>query len=71
MQRILDRGEWVERPGGHRLFWLNAADGKSWAAVVKRTANDEVYLQSYRRANRRQVAKWGKERASRGEPGGP
>ena len=44
-------------PARHRLFWLDE-DGKPWAAVVKLTENGEVYLQSYRRASRRNVGKW-------------
>ena len=57
VQRILDRGEWIEQPARHRLLWLDE-DGKPWAAVVKLTENGEVYLQSYRRASRRNVGKW-------------
>ena len=56
VQRILDRGEWLERPRGRRLLWVAEAS-KPWAAVVKRTRSGEIYLQSYRRANRRDVAK--------------
>ena len=56
VQRILDQGEWVAEEG-QRLLWIAEA-GKPWMAVVKRTGNGEVYLQSYRRANRRDVAKW-------------
>ena len=57
VERILDRGEWIEQPDGRRLLWI-VEDRKPWTAVVKRTGNDEVYLQSYRRANRRDVARW-------------
>ena len=47
----------IEQPARHRLLWLDE-DGKPWAAVVKLTENGEVYLQSYRRASRRNVGKW-------------
>ena len=57
VEGILDRGEWIEQPDGRRLLWI-AEDRKPWTAVVKRTGNDEVYLQSYRRVNRRDIAKW-------------
>ena len=36
-----------------------AEDRKPWTAVVKRTGNGEVYLQSYRRAQLDEVMKWG------------
>ena len=44
---ILDQGEWLARPDDHRLLWIDE-DGKPWVAVVKRTANAEVYLQASR-----------------------
>ena len=57
MERILDRSEWIEQPDGRRLLWI-AEDRKPWTAVVKRTGNGEVYLQSYRRAQLDEVMKW-------------
>ena len=45
------------RASEHRLLWIDEA-GKPWAAVIKRTRNTEVYLQSYRRARLREVAAW-------------
>ena len=56
-QRILDQGKWLEQPDGRRLLWI-AEDGKPWTAVVKRTANDEIYLLSSRRAKRLETRKW-------------
>ncbi len=66
LQSILERGEWIARGRVYRLLWLDEA-GKPWAAVVKRTGNDEAYLQSYRRARARQVAAW---TAQKETPGG-
>ena len=57
IQRIVDQGEWIVERGEHRLFWIDE-DGKPWAAVVKLTANDELYLVSYRRAQPREVRNW-------------
>ena len=57
---ILDRGEWIDQPDGHRILWIDEA-GKPWAAVVKLTRNDEIYLQSYRRANLADVRRWASE----------
>ncbi len=58
MERVLDRGEWIEQPDGRRLLWI-AEDRKPWTAVVKRTGNGEVYLQSYRRAQLDEVMRMG------------
>ena len=62
-----DREAIAER-GGHSfsLLWLDE-DGKSWAAIVKRTSNDEAYLQSYQRARSRQVAAWTAQKEESGE----
>ena len=60
VQRIVDAGEWIERPDNHRLMWVEE-DGKPWMAAVKRTADDEIYLQSYRRAQQYDVEKWREE----------
>ena len=57
VQRILDEGEWIGQGEVHRLLWIDEA-GKPWAAIVKRTANDEIYLQSYRRAQLDEVMRW-------------
>ena len=61
-------GRQLLRGWGHSfsLLWLDE-DGKSWAAVVKRTSNDEAYLQSYRRARSRQVAAWTSQKEESGE----
>ena len=59
VQRILDQGAWIEQGEAHRLLWVDAA-GKPWMAVVKRTANDEIYLLSYRRAQPSEVTRWRK-----------
>ena len=60
VQRVVDAGEWAAYGTAHRLLWLDDA-GKPWLAVLKRTKVGEVYLQSYRRANGREVAKWREE----------
>ncbi len=60
VQRIVDAGEWIESGSNHRLIWTEE-DGKPWMAVVKRTADAEIYLQSYRRAQQYDVEKWREE----------
>ncbi len=55
VQQLLDQGEWISRGRTHRLLWLDEG-GNPWVAVAKLTRNGEVYLQSYRRAGRREVA---------------
>ena len=57
VQTILDQGEWIGQGEVHRLLWIDEA-GKPWAAIVKRTGNDEIYLQSYRRAQPGEVVRW-------------
>lgn len=49
VQRIVDEGAWAARGATHRLLWLT---------VLKRTAAGEAYLQSYRRAQPKQVKRW-------------
>ena len=57
VQRIVDEGAWAARGATHRLLWLEDA-GKPWLTVLKRTAAGEAYLQSYRRAQPKQVKRW-------------
>ena len=63
VQRILDQGEWIAEGRVHRLLWIAEA-GKPWMAVVKRTVNNELYLQSIRRAHLREVRNWRRRQKS-------
>ena len=56
VQRIMDKGEWRKRSDTHRTLWIDD-DGKSWLAVIKRSAAGELFLVSYRRANTRELSK--------------
>ena len=67
MQRIADEGEWAARGSAHRLMWIEE-DGKPWLVVAKRTAGGEVYLQSYRRVERRKFRKLKREGLDTGGP---
>ena len=51
VQRMIDDGRWVEDKRNHRTLRLNDG-GKPWLAVLKRTAAGEVFLVSYRRAQK-------------------
>ena len=53
----------------HRLLWIDDA-GKPWAAIVKRTANDEIYLQSYPKGATRAGASVGGSEKLRGRAWG-
>ena len=57
VQRIVDDGDWVASGPNRRIMWIDGA-GKPWMLVLKRTAHDELYMTSYRRAQRKQVEKW-------------
>ena len=57
VQQIVDDGDWVVSGPNHRIMWIDGA-GKPWMLVLKRTAHDELYMASYRRATRREVTKW-------------
>ena len=57
VQRIVDEGAVVERGARHRVAWIRDG-GEPWAAVLKRTRHDEIYVVSYRRAREQQVKKW-------------
>lgn len=67
MQSIADEGEWAERGSRHRLMWIEE-DGKPWLAVVKRATGGGVYLQSYRRVERRKFRKLKREGLDTGGP---
>ena len=56
LQVITDKGKWRHDGVNHRALWLDD-DGKSWLAVIKRSAAGELFLVSYRRANTRELSK--------------
>ena len=49
----------------HRVAWIRDDNG-AWVAVLKSIHYDEIYMQSYRRANERQVERWREVRGSGG-----
>ena len=67
VQRIADEGEWAKRGSRHRLMWIEE-DGKPWLVVAKRAADGGVYLQSYRRVERRKFRKLKREGLDTGGP---
>ncbi len=56
VQKIVDQGQWAKHGTHHRLLW-STDNNKPWLTVLKRTNKDEIYLQSYRRAHKREVEK--------------
>ena len=56
LQRVTDKGEWQRDGLNHRALWIDDG-GKSWLAVIKRSAAGELFLVSYRRAKKSDVEK--------------
>ena len=51
VQRMIDEGRWAKDRKSHRTLRLDEG-GKPWLAVIKHTAAGEVFLVSYRRAQK-------------------
>ena len=52
---LIDEGRWVKGGATKRTVWLEDA-GKPWQAVIKQTSAGEIFLVTYHRINKRNLA---------------